>query len=176
MITVSVCLHTIKILLMTFLILCTTFHDLFTQFSSVAQLCLTLCDPIDCRKPGFLVHHQLPELTQTHIHWVRDAIQPSHLLSSPFHPTLNLSQHQGLFMSQLFRSGGQTTAASVSASILPTNIQGWFPLGLTGLISLYSKELTRIFSSTTVGKHQFLCTQPSLWSNLHICTWLLEKL
>ena len=146
------------------------------QFSSVAQSCPTVCDLVDCSTPGFPVHHQLPEFIQTHVQCVGVAIQPSHLLSSPFHPTLNLSQHQGLFMSQLFRSGGQTTAASVSASILPTNIQGWFPLGLTGLISLYSKELTRIFSSTTVGKHQFLCTQPSLWSNLHICTWLLEKL
>ena len=67
------------------------------QFSSVAQSCLTLCDPMDCSTPGLPVHHQLPEFTQTHVHWVSDAIQPSHPLSSPFPPALNLSQHQGLF-------------------------------------------------------------------------------
>ena len=66
------------------------------QFSSVAQLCLTLCNPMDCSTPGFLVHHQPPELTQTHVHWVSDAIQPSHPLLPLFPPVLNLSQHQGL--------------------------------------------------------------------------------
>ena len=67
------------------------------QFSAVAQLCLTLCDPMDCTTPGFPVHHQLPELTQTYFHWVGDAIQPSHPLSSLSPPAFNLSQHQGLF-------------------------------------------------------------------------------
>ena len=67
------------------------------QFSSVAQSCLTLCDPMDDSAPGFLVHHQLPQLAQTHVHQVNDAIQPSHPLSSPFLPAFNLSQHQGLF-------------------------------------------------------------------------------
>ena len=67
------------------------------SFSSVAQLYLTLCDPMDCRAPGFLVHHQLPQLTQTHVHQVGDAIQPSHPLSSPSPPAFNLSQHKGLF-------------------------------------------------------------------------------
>ena len=66
------------------------------QFSS-AQLCLTLCDPVDCSMPGFPVHHQLLELTQTHVHWVSDAIQPSHPLSFPFPPAFTFSQHQGLF-------------------------------------------------------------------------------
>ena len=66
-----------------------------TQFSSVAQLCLILCNPMDCSMPGFPVYHQLPEFTQTHDHWVHDTIQPSHPLSSPS-PVLNLSQHQGL--------------------------------------------------------------------------------
>ena len=78
-------------------------------------------------------------------------------------------------MSQLFISGGQSTEASASASVLPMNIQGWFPLGLTGLISLLSKRLSRLFFSTTLQKHQFFSTQPSLWSNSHIHTWLLEK-
>ena len=68
----------------------------FFSFSSVAQSCPTLCDPMDCSTPGFPVHHQLPEFTQTHAHWVGDAIQPSHPLSSPSPPAFNLSQHQGL--------------------------------------------------------------------------------
>ena len=67
------------------------------QFSSVAQSCSTLCDPVDCSTTGLPVHHQLPELTQTHVHWLSDAIQPSHPLSSPSPPAFNLSQHQGLF-------------------------------------------------------------------------------
>ena len=78
-------------------------------------------------------------------------------------------------VSWLFRSDGQSIGASASASVLPMNIQGWFPLGLTGLISLLSKGLSRVLSSTTVGKHQFFSTQPSIWSNSHIHTWLLEK-
>ena len=67
------------------------------QFSSVAQSCLTLCDPMDCSTPGFPVHHQLPQFIQTHVHWLSDAIQPSHPLSSPSPPALSPSQHQGLF-------------------------------------------------------------------------------
>ena len=67
------------------------------HFSSVAQSCPTLCDPMDCSTPGLPVHHQLPEFTQTHVHWVGDAIQPSHPLLSPSPPAFNLSQHQGLF-------------------------------------------------------------------------------
>ena len=79
-------------------------------------------------------------------------------------------------MSQLFfPSGGPNIGASPSMSVLPMNIQGWFPLELTGLISLLSEGLSRVFSRTTVWKHQFLGTPPSLWSNSHICTWLLEK-
>ena len=76
-----------------YLWLCRTLH----QFSSVAQSCLTLCDPMDCSTPGLPVHHQLLEFTQTHVHWVSDAIQPSHLLLSLSPPAFNLSQYQGLF-------------------------------------------------------------------------------
>ena len=93
---------------------------------SVSQLCLTLCDPIDCSTPGFPVLHHLSELVQTHIHWVGDAIQPSHSLSSPSPPTFNPSQHQGL------ASSGQSIGVSSSASVLPMNIQDWLLLGLTG--------------------------------------------
>ena len=78
-------------------------------------------------------------------------------------------------ISWLFTSGGQSTGASASASAFPINIQDWFPLGLTGFISLQTKGLSRVFSSTIVWKHQFFSSQPSLWSNSHICTWLLEK-
>ena len=95
--------------------------------------------------------HQLPELTQTHVHWVSDAIQASHPLSSPSLPAFNLSQHQG----QLFASGGRSIGVSASASVLPMNTQDWSPLEWTGWISLKSKGLSRVFSNTTVQKHQF---------------------
>ena len=78
-------------------------------------------------------------------------------------------------MSWLFKAVGQTTGASALASVFPMNIQGWFPLGLTGLISWLSKGLSRVFSNTTIQKHQFFSAQPSLWSNSHMPTWLLEK-
>ena len=105
----------------------------FFQFSSVAQSCQTLCNPMDCSTPGFPVHHQLPVLAQTHVHWCGDAIQPSHPLSSPYPPA------SGSFpMSQFFTSGGQSIGVSASASVLPMNIQDWFLLGLAGLISLQS--------------------------------------
>ena len=77
-------------------------------------------------------------------------------------------------MSQLFISGSQSIGVSASASVLPINIQDWFPLGLTALIALLSKGLSRVFSSTTLQKHQLFSAQPSLWSNSHIRTWLLD--
>ena len=75
----------------------------------------------------------------------------------------------------LFTSGGRSIAPSAAASVLPMNIQGWFLLGFTGLISLLFKGLSRVFSNTPIQKHQFFLTQTSLWSDSHICTWLLEK-
>ena len=119
---------------------CADLHIYCHQFSSVAQSCLTLCDPIERNTPGFPVHHQLPEPTQTHVHHVGDAFQPSYPLLFPS-PSFNLSQHQGLF--QWIGSshpGGQSIGASASASALPINIQDWFPLGLTGWISFQSKN------------------------------------
>ena len=119
---------------------------------SVAQLCLTLFDPMDCSMPGFPVLHHLPEFAQTHVYWVDVAIQPSNPLSSPSPPALNLSQHQGLF--QWLGSSHQV------AKVLELHLQhqsfqwifqGWFPLRLTGLIFL-SKGFSRVFSSTTVWK------------------------
>ena len=140
------------------------------QFSSVTQLCSTLCDFMDCRMSGFPVHHQLQELTQTHVHQVGDAIQPSYPLLSPSPPAFSLFQHQGLF--QWVSSSHQV---GTSASVLPMNIQDWFPLGLTGWISLQSKGLSRVFSDTTVQKHQVFSAKFSLWSNSYIHIWLLEK-
>ena len=124
---------------------------IFSQFSSVTQSYPTLCNPMDCSTPGFPGHHQLSELAQIHVHRIGDAIQPSHPLLSPSPPTFNLSQHQGLF-----QSGGQSIGVSASASVLPMNVQDWFPLGWTGWISLQFKGLSRVFSKTTVQKTPFL--------------------
>ena len=93
------------------------------QFSSVAQSYLTLCDPTDCNTSGLPVHHQLLQFTQTHVHWVCDAIQPSHPPLFPSPPALNLSQHQSFTMSQLFSWGGQSTGVSALASFLPKKSQ-----------------------------------------------------
>ena len=146
------------------------------QFSSVAQSCPTLCDPVDCSMLGLTVHHQLLEFTQTHVHRVSDAIQPSHPLSSPSPPAPNPSQHQRTFpISQLFAWGGQSIGVSALASVLPKNTQDWSPLEWTGWISLQSKGLSRVFSNTTVQKHRFFSAQPSSQSNSHIHTWPQEK-
>ena len=146
-------------------------------FCSVAKLYPTLCDPMDWNTSDFPVLHYLLEFAQTHVHWVDDAIQPSHSLSSPSPPDLSLSQHHGLFqwVGSLL-SDSQSIGASASASVLPMNIEGWFPLGLTGMISLQSKGLSRVFSNTIVQKYPFFGTQPSLCFNSYIRTWLLEKI
>ena len=101
--------------------------------------------------------------------------KPPYPLPPASSPALNLSSVWSFPMSQFFTSGGQSIGASVSTSVLPMNIQGWFSLGLTGLISLLSKGLSRVFANTAVQKHHFFSAQPSLWSNSHIHTWLLEK-
>ena len=143
-------------------------------YCSVAQLFLTLCDPMDCSTPGFPVPHHLLESAQTHVHWAGDAIQPSHPLPLPSPAAPSLLPVSGSFpVSRLFTSGGQDIGAS--ASVLPVNTQGWFPLGWTGLISLLSKGL-RVCSSTTVWKHQFFSAQPFLLSSSHIHIWQLEIL
>ena len=100
--------------------------------------------------------------------------EASHPLS-PRSPAFIFPASGSFPMSWLFVSGGQSTAASASASVQPMNIWGWFPLGWTGLTSLQSEGLSRVFSNTTFWKHQFFGPQPSLWSNSHIHTWLLEK-
>ena len=150
------------------------------QFSSVAQLCLTLCNPVNHSRPGLPVHNQLPVFTQTYIHWVSDAIQPFHPLSSPSPSAPNPSQHlfqwvnSSFPMSQLFTWSGQTTGVSALASFLPKKSQGWSPSEWTGWISLQAKGLSKV-SNITKQKHQFFVAQLSSQSNSHIHTWPLEK-
>ena len=142
------------------------------QFSLVAQSCPTLCDPVDCSTSGFPVHHQLPELAQTQVHQVSGAIQPSYPLLFPS-PDFNISHFQasGSFpMSQFFASGGQSIGVSASTEVFPMHIQDQFPLRFTGLISLQSKGLSKVFSNTTVQNHQYFGAQLSLYSNSHIHT------
>ena len=118
------------------------------QFSSVTQSCPTLCNPMSCSMPGLPVHYQLPEFTQTHVHWVGDAIQQSHPLLSPSLPAFNITQHQGLF--QWVSSSHQVAKTiGASASVLPMNIQDWFPLGWTDFISVQSKGLWKVLQHHT---------------------------
>ena len=148
------------------------------QFSSVRSLIrvqLFVTPWTAAHQDSLAVHHQLLEFTQTHVHWVSDAIQPSHPLSSPSPPALNLSQHQGLFQWVSSLHHVAKVLVSASASVLPMNTQDWFPLGWTGWISLQSKRLSKVFSNTTVQKHQFFGDQLSSQSNSHIHTWPLEK-
>ena len=159
-----------------FYLVCRTYSLSSIQFSSVAQSCLTLCNPMNRSTPGLPVHHHLLEFAQTHVHRVSDAIQPSHPLSSPFSfCPQSLTASEFFPMSQLFSWGGQSTGVSALASFLPKKSQGWSPSEWTGWISLLPKGLSRVFSNTTVQKHQFFGAQPSSQSNSHIHTWPLEK-
>ena len=145
------------------------------DFSSVSQSCPTLCDPMNCSTPGLTVHHQLPEFTQTHVHWVGDAIQISHPLLFPSLPAFNLSQHQGLFK--------WVSSLHQVAKVLEFQLQHLSFHWISGLVSfgmdlldfLAVQGTLRVFSNTTVQKHQFFCTQLSLYSISHIHTWPLEK-
>ena len=132
---------------------------------SVIQLYLTIFDPMDCSTPAFPVLHYLPGLLK--LIFIELRMPSNHLILC--HPLLLLPSIfpsiRSFPVSQLFAAGGQSTGASASASVLPMNSHSWFPLGLTGLISLLCKGLSRVFSNTTVQKHQFFGTQPSLWSN-----------
>ena len=145
------------------------------QGCSVAQSCLTL-------RPHGLQHARPPCPSPTPgvcsnscplSQWCLPATASSII---PFSSYLQSFPASGSFpVSRLFPSGGQSIGASPSASVLPMNIQGWFPLGWTCLISLQPKGLSSVFSSTKIQKHQFFSAQPSLWSNSHIPTLLLEK-
>ena len=151
------------------------FKFVLVQFNSVTQWCPTLCDPMNHSMPGLPVHHQLQEFTQTHAHRVGDAIQPSHPLSSLSPPAPNPSQHQGLFQWVNSLHKVATVLEFQLQHVCPLNTQDWSPLGWTGWISLQSKGLSRVFSNSTVQKHQFFCAQLSSQSNSHIHTWPLEK-
>ena len=129
---------------------------------SVTESRPILCNPLDCSTPGFLVLHYLPEVAQTYIHWIDDAIHPSCPVASFSSCPQSFPASESFPVSRLFVSSGRSVGASASASVLPMNIQGWFPLGLTGLISLLSKGLSRVLSSTTIRKYQFFSAQPSL--------------
>ena len=140
------------------------------QFSSVAQSCPTLCDPMDCSTPGFPVHHQLMELTK--LTSIELGVPSNHLilchpllLPPSIFPSLRVFSNESVLC-----TGGQSIGVSASTSVLPMNIQDWCPLGWTGWISLQSKGLSRVFSNTTVQKHQFFGVQPSLLSGSHIQT------
>ena len=146
------------------------------QFSSVQSLsCVRLLAIpwIAARQASLSITNSqsLPK----HIHRVGDAIQPSHPLSSPSPPAPSPSQHQRLPMNQLFTWGAQSTGVSALASFLPKKSQGWSPSEWTSWISLQSKGLPRVFSNTTVQKHQFFGAQLSSQSKSHIHTWPLEK-
>ena len=146
----------------------------FVVVAAVAKPCPTICDPMKCSTPGFPALHYLPEFAQTFScplsWWCHPTISPS---LAPFSSCPQFFPASGSFsVNLLFSSGNQSIGVSVS--VFPMNIQGWFPLGLTGSISLLSKESSRVFSSTTIWK-QFFSIQPSSCSNSHIHTCLVEK-
>ena len=134
----------------------------------------TLCDPMDWSRPGFPLHHLLPELTHIHVHWVDDAIQPSHPLLSPS-SAFNLSQHQGLFSNESVLHIRWPKYWSFSFSISISNEYSKLISFRIDWFHLLVVQWTLIFSSTTVQKHLFFGAQSSLWSNSHIHTWLLKK-
>ena len=141
------------------------------QFSSVTQFCPTLCNPMNHSMPGLLVHHQLPESTQTHVHCVGDAIQPSHPLSSPSPPALNLSQLR-VFFNESALHIRWPKYWSFSFSISPSNQDSGlisFRMDWLDLLAVQG-ALKSLFSNTTVQKYQFFGTQLSLQSNCHIHT------
>ena len=159
--------------------------DIFSsvQFSSVTQSCPTLCNPMNSVMLGLAVHHQLPEFTQTHVHPVGDAIQPvmpsSHLILChplfflpPIPSNIRVFSNESTFR---MRWSKYWSFSFTGVSVLPMNTQDWSPLEWTCWISLQSKGLSRVFSNTTVQKHQFFGAQLSSQSNSHIHTWPHEK-
>ena len=151
------------------------FHIMYSQFSSVAQSCPTL-QPHGLQHARFPCPSPIPRACSNLCPlswWCHTTISSS---AMPFSSSLqSFPTSESFPMSQFFTSGDQSIGVLASISVFPMNIQDWFPLGFTGSISLQSKGLSRVFSNTTVQKHQFFGTQLSLWSNSHIHTWLLEK-
>ena len=141
----------------------------------VGQLCLTLCNPFDCNTPGFPVPHRLLEFAQVHVHWISDAIQPSHPLLPSSSFAFNFPQHQGLFQWVNSSHFSWPKDRSLNSSTSPSNEYSGLISRLTGLISMLFKGLSRVFLSTTVRKDQFFGILPSLRSSSPIHTWLLER-
>ena len=151
-------------------------HHTQVQFSSVTQSCPTLWDPMDCSIPGLPVYHQLPEFTQIHVHWISVYMPSSHLilccplLQPSIFPSIRVFSNESVLHIRWPKYW------SFSFSISPSNkYSGLISLGWPGWISLQSKGLSRVFSNTTLQKHQFFGAQLSLQSKSHIHTWLLEK-
>ena len=135
--------------------------------------CGSVTTPCNCSTPSFPVLHHPLKFAQTPLsQWCHPSISSSVI---PFSCSQSFPASGSFPTSRLFASGGQSIGVSALAKILPVNIQGWFPSGLTSLISLQSKGLSRVFSSTTIWKHQFFSAQTSLWSSSHIAIWPLEK-
>ena len=130
--------------------------------------------PLGLKQTTFLVPHCLLELAQTHVHWIGDVIQPFRPPTSPSSPAFNLSQHPSFPMNQFFSSYGQSFGVLASASVLPMNIQSWFPLGLTGLILLKSKRLSRVLQHYNL-KASVLQHSSFFMVQSHIHAWLLGK-
>ena len=156
---------------------CKLGHNILSSYMlcccSVTKSCPTLYNSMDCSMPGFPVHHYLPKFARTYVHWVADAIQPSPPLFLPSPPALCLCYHQDLFE----RVGSSCHVSKVLEIQLQNQFYQWIvnPLWLSTLISLLSKGLSRVFSRTTVQKHQFFGIQPSLWHKSQIHTWILDK-
>ena len=150
---------------------------LFCCCFSVTKLCLTLCRPMDLQYVRLHCPSLSPRVCSDScpLNWwcyliiSSSAARPLFLLSSIF-PSIRVFSNESALHVRWPEFG-----VSALASVLPMNIQGWFPLGLTGLISLRSKGLSTVFSNTTVQKRSFFSAQPSLWSSSHVCTWLLEE-
>ena len=141
--------------------------------NQLSQFSQTLCGPMDCSMPGFPVRYQAPGTYSNSCpssRWCHPTILSSVV---PFSSRLQSFPASGSFpMNRFFTSGGQSVGVSASASVLPVNIQDWFPLDW---LVWSSNGLSRVFSNTTVQKHQFFGAQLSLWFNSHFQTWLLEK-
>ena len=151
------------------------------MYSMVYNCCCSITKSCQTLWPHGLQHARLPCPSPTpEVHsdsrpssqWCHPTISSSVI---PFSCPKSFPASESFPVSRLITSGGQSIVASTSTSVLPMNIQDWFPLGLTGWISLLFKGLSRVFSSTRMPKYQFFGAQPSLWSNSHICTWLLER-
>ena len=148
------------------------FYQLSLPFGS-AQSCLTLCNPMDCSTPGFPVLRYLQSLLK--FMSIESVMTSNYLvLCCPLSCPQSLPASGSFPVSQLFTSGGQSIGTL--ASVIPVNIQDWFPFGLTGLISLLAKGLSRVFSTTTIWMHQFFGIQLFLWSNSHLWASLVPQL